>query len=59
MLKPNATRLALAANTAELVAAFKARGGSIVSIETGVAKGLRKKKYTRKSASVRAAEAQQ
>jgi hypothetical protein len=48
MLKPSATKTLAQATTEELIAQFKQRGGVIAKVETGVALGLKKKKFVRK-----------
>lgn len=50
MLKPNAVKTALADETAELVAAFKQRGGVISKVEPNVSAHLRKTRYIGRSA---------
>jgi len=50
MLKPSATKLAASANTADLVAAFLARGGVVASQPVAVAAGLRKTRYVKRIA---------
>lgn len=48
MLLSSATKVAQSASVAEMIAAFQAAGGSVVQVETGVAHGLKKKKFIRK-----------
>lgn len=53
MLKPSASKVATSANTATLVAAFLASGGSVASAPLGVASGLRKQRYIKRIAKVK------
>jgi hypothetical protein len=48
MLKPDAKKIATQAETADLIAAFKQRGGVIVKVESGVAEGLKRRKYLKR-----------
>ena len=52
MLKPSAFKTSVSANTADLVSAFLARGGSISSAPVAVAAGLRKRRYIKRIAKV-------
>ena len=52
MLKPSAFKTSVSANTADLVSAFLARGGSISSAPVAVASGLRKRRYIKRIAKV-------
>lgn len=53
MLKPSAFKTSVSANTADLVSAFLARGGSISSAPVAVAAGLRKRRYIKRIAKVK------
>ena len=48
MLKPSSIKIADQDYTAALIAQFKSAGGVIVKAETGVALGLKRKKFIRK-----------
>lgn len=48
MLLASSTKTAQANSVAEMVAAYKASGGMVIQVETGVANGLKKKKFVRK-----------
>lgn len=48
MLQASSTKTTQANSVAEMVAAYKASGGKVIQVETGVANGLKKKKFVRK-----------
>lgn len=48
MLKPSATKIAAQSSTAELIAQFQLSGNTVKVVPTGVAVGLKRKRFTRK-----------
>jgi hypothetical protein len=48
MLKPSATKIAAQSSTDQLVAEFRLSGNTVKLIRTGVANGLKRKRFTRK-----------
>jgi hypothetical protein len=48
MLKPSATKIAAQLSTAELIAQFQSKGNEVKLIRTGVALGLKRKRFTAK-----------
>ncbi len=48
MLKPSATKTAQTAATADLIAQFELSGNTVKVIRTGVALGLKRKRFNRK-----------
>jgi hypothetical protein len=49
MLKPSSTKIAEQDYMATLIAQFKSDGGAIVVVEPGVALGLKRKKFIKKT----------
>jgi hypothetical protein len=53
MLKPSATKISRQNELTALVAQFQSAGGNITKVEAGVAAGLRRRKYIRKTLTVK------
>jgi hypothetical protein len=53
MLKPSATKISRQNELTALVAQFQSAGGNIAKVEAGVAAGLRRRKYIRKTLAVK------